>query len=72
MAAEKKRKVRFAEEPGLGFLPGGGLNVVSAMPRGLKMRSETKRSNGMPLTRATISASRKKLILITTDVRLTS
>ena len=37
----------------------GGLNIVSFMPSGRKIRERAKVSNGWPLTRATTSASRK-------------
>lgn len=45
-----------------GCIDSGGLNIVSAMPSGMKTRSRANRSKGMPDTRATISPSRKKLI----------
>ena len=40
----------------------GGRNVVSLMPSGAKIRSCANASSGSPLTRPTISPSRKKLM----------
>ena len=40
----------------------GGLNIVSRMPSGSKMRVRQNSSSGWPLTRWTISPSRKKLM----------
>ena len=45
-----------------GLSDSGGLNIVSRMPSGPASRSCTKRSNGIPATRETMSARRKKLM----------
>ena len=60
------RRGRWTRTPAVGAIRGtsaaGGLNIVSRMPSGAKICVFTNSSNGCLLTRATISASSKKLM----------
>ena len=54
--------VQFSVGAMRGCSAAGGLNPVSFIPSGLKIRSRANSSSGLPLTRRTMSPRRKKLM----------